>query len=68
MKFQLLQLYALPKDIKLLLLGFIRDVEHTLEVGILLHFGGVAMDDTFKMTFDDFCEFTVLSLDRALKQ
>jgi hypothetical protein len=58
-KFQLLQLKVLPNDLKLLLLGFVREVEQSLESGLLLHFGGVTTAVT-NMDYNDFCEYTIM--------
>ena len=68
MKFHVLHTSWIQKDLRILLIGFIREVEATLESGLVKFFGTNADNPgtNCSLTFDDFCEFTIRCIDPML--
>lgn len=57
MKFNVIASSWLPRDLRLMLLGFIREVENQLSSGLEKHFTSTHTSNSTEL--DDFCEFAL---------
>lgn len=62
-KFNIIVNDIIPKDLRILLLGFARQIEDELERGLLRFFGN-RFDIMHDMTYDDFCIFALTLISR----
>lgn len=65
-KFHMLCTAWIPKDLRIMLLGFIREVEKTLKDGLVEYFGDCTSSEACILSYDDYCDFTLRCLDSSL--